>query len=129
MRHYFGSETVFVYESPFKASYVCAHRTAILVWYMLLFKHFQTAILVLYVLLFKHVVRNLSVIIHPLIQHRSASKQAANPTACTEVLVIPRFNPLPVPLSAPLYFRVCPLHSSSSVCVLVAITARMTLAS
>lgn len=56
---------------------MCAHRTAILVWYILLVKHFQTAILVLYVL-FKHLVRNLSVIIHPLIQynlHRSAPKQ------------------------------------------------------
>jgi len=36
--------------------------------YYLLFKHFQTAILVLYVLLFNHLVRNLSFIIHPLIQ-------------------------------------------------------------
>ena len=51
-----------------RSRYMCAHRTAILVWYILLFKHFQTAFLVLYVLLFKHLIRNLSVIIHPLIQ-------------------------------------------------------------
>ena len=30
-----------------RSRYMCAHRTAILVWYILLFKHFQTAILVL----------------------------------------------------------------------------------
>jgi hypothetical protein len=77
---------------------VCAHRSAILV---------------VYVLLFKHLVRNLSFIIHSLIQHRIAPKQTAKPNACTETPVIPRLNPLPVPLSAPLYFPVCPyIHLS-----------------
>lgn len=68
MRHDFGSETIFIYEFPFKVYHMRAHRTAILFWYILLFKHFQTAMLVLYVLLFNHLVRNLSFIIHPLIQ-------------------------------------------------------------